>query len=49
MGKTPQENEEVDIGRRHEAHRLYGKQIVYYTISRAFIDIPGIFVSCSFP
>jgi hypothetical protein len=48
MDKTPQENEEVGIGRRHEAHRLYGKQFVYYTISRAFIDIPSILVSCSF-
>jgi len=43
------ENEEVDIGRRHEAARLYGKQFIYYTISRTFIDIHGISVSYSFP
>jgi len=45
MGETPQkENEEIDIGRRHKAHRLYGKHLMYCTISRAFIDIPGIIV-----
>jgi hypothetical protein len=43
------ENEEVDIGRRHEAARLYGKQFIYYTISRPFIDINGIIVSYSSP
>jgi len=42
-------NEEVDIGRRHEAQRVYRKQLMYYTISHSFIDIPGIIVSCSFP
>ena len=39
---TTEENREVAIGSRHEAHRLYGKQLTYYTINRAFIDIPGI-------
>jgi hypothetical protein len=34
---------------RHEAQRLYEKQFMYYTISRAFIGIPGIIVSYSFP
>jgi hypothetical protein len=33
----------------HEAHCFYGKQLMYYTISRAFISIPGIIVSYSFP
>jgi len=43
------ENGEVVIGSRHEAHRIYGKQLMYYTISRAFIGIPSIIVSYSFP
>jgi len=37
----------VVIGSRHEAHRIYGKQLI--TISRAFIDIPDIIVLYSFP
>ena len=44
MGETPKQNEEIDIESRHEAHRLYGKQLMYSIISRAFIDIPGIIV-----
>ena len=43
-----EENGELVIGSRHEAHRIYGKQLMYYTISRAFIDIPGIIVLYSF-
>jgi len=47
--KHHKENEEVVIESRHEAQRLYKKQIIYYTISRAFISIPSIIVSYSFP
>jgi hypothetical protein len=39
-----EENGEFVIGNRYEAHLLYRKQLMYYTISRAFIDIPGIIV-----
>ena len=39
-----EESGEFFIRSRHETHRIYGKQLVYYTISRAFIDIPGIIV-----
>jgi hypothetical protein len=46
---TTKENREIDIGRRQEVENLYGKQLMYYTISRAFIGIPGIIVSYSFP
>ena len=46
---TTEENVEVVIGSRHEAHRFHGKQLMYYTINRAFIDIPGIIVLYSFP
>jgi hypothetical protein len=46
---TTEENGEVVIRSRHEAHRLYQKQLMYYTISRVFIDIPGIIVLYSFP
>ena len=45
---TARDNEEVDIGRRHEVQRVYRKQLMYYTISHAFIDIAGIIVSYSF-
>jgi hypothetical protein len=44
---TAKGNKEVDIGKRHEAQRLYGKQFVYYTIRLAF-NIPSIIVSCNF-
>jgi hypothetical protein len=33
---TTKENREIDIGRRQEVENLYGKQLMYYTISRAF-------------
>ena len=46
---TTEENVEVIIGSRHKAHRFHGKQLMYYTINRAFIDIPGIIVLYSFP
>jgi hypothetical protein len=46
---TTTENREVDMGSRHEAQRIYRKQLMYYTISRAFIVISGIVVSYSFP
>jgi hypothetical protein len=39
---TTVEHGEVFIGSRDEAHRLYWEQFLYYTISRAFIDIPDI-------
>jgi hypothetical protein len=39
MGGIPYGNGKVVIGSRHEAHCLYGKQLMYYTISRAFIDV----------
>src|SRR5580658_9776142 len=39
---TTKENEEIDIGRRHGAERLYRKELVYCTISHAHIGIPGI-------
>jgi hypothetical protein len=42
-------NEEVGLGGRHEVQRLDWQQLMYYTISRAFIGIPGIIVSYSFP
>jgi hypothetical protein len=43
------ENGEVVIESRHEAHGINGKQLMYYTISRAFINIPGIIVLYSSP
>jgi hypothetical protein len=43
-----EENGEVVIKSRHKAHCIYGKQLIYYTISRVFIDIPGIIVLYSF-
>ena len=46
---TTKENEEVVIEIRREAQRLYEKQFMYYTISRAFIGIPSIILSYSFP
>jgi hypothetical protein len=46
---TTEENGEDVIGSRHEAHRLYGKQSRYYTISRTFIGIPGAIVLLNFP
>jgi hypothetical protein len=39
---TTKENEEVNIRRRHEAERLYQKELVYYIISHAYTSIPGI-------
>ena len=48
IGGTTQEKMEVVIRRRHEAQRLYRKQLMYYTISRAFIGIPGIILLYSF-
>jgi hypothetical protein len=36
---TTKENGEVGTRSRHEEQRLYWKQLVYYTISRAFIGI----------
>lgn len=45
---STKENEEADIGRRHEVQRLYTKQFLYYMMIYVFIDISGIIVSCSF-
>ena len=39
-----EENGGVVIGSRHEAHRIYGKQLMYYTISRVFIGIPSVII-----
>jgi hypothetical protein len=41
--------DEEDIGRGHEAQRLYRQQLMYYTISRTFIGTPSIIVSYGFP
>ncbi len=52
MGESPKEVGEVDIGSRHETQGHYRKQklvYLYCTISRAFMGIPGIIVSYSFP
>jgi hypothetical protein len=46
---TTKENGKVVIGSRHEEHRLYGKQLMYYIVLRAFISIPSIIVLYSFP
>ena len=48
-GRNTTRDKEVDIGRGHEVQRLYRQQLMYYIISRAFIDIPGIIISYSFP
>lgn len=41
---TPAENEKIDIRSRHEAQRLFGKQMVHYTISRAFLGILVLYI-----
>ena len=48
-GRNTTRDEEVDIGRGHEAQRLYRQQLMYYIISRAFIGIPSLIVSYGFP
>lgn len=40
-----EENADIVTGSKHEAHRIYGKQLIYYKISHAFIGIHGIIIS----
>jgi hypothetical protein len=44
---TTEENEEINM--RHEEKCVYRTQLMYYTISRAFIGIPDIIVLYSSP